>query len=132
MAPALRPLIFWLALSAALFFASGVTDGVYPGGRAWPPAPGNGAPWIAYPFGVIELLLAALIVRGRDWAFFAAVGIAAFFIVERPLAPLIVNYTTLAGYAVHFLTGVAQVFTMFTALRVFRILRGYLESAASG
>jgi len=114
-----------------LFFVGGLLDGVYPGGRAWPPEAGNGAPWIAYAFGVMELLLAALIARGRDWAFFIAIGISAFFILERPLAPLMVNYTTLPGYLVHFLTAVAQVLTMFSALRVFRLLRSYLESPSS-
>ncbi len=132
MAPTIRPVVFWMVLSAGLFFVGGVLDGVYPGGRAWPPEAGNGAPWIAYASGVVELLLAGLIIRGRDWAFFAAIGIAAFFVLERPLAPLMLTYTTAPGYAVHFLTAIAQVFTMFSALRVFRLLRGYLERAMTG
>lgn len=132
MAPTIRPVAFWMILSALLFFAGGVADEVFPGGRNWPPSPGSGAPWIAYAFGWMELALAGLIIRGRDWAFFAAIGVSAFFILERPLGPLMVTYTSVEGYLVHFLTAVAQVFTMFALLRVFRLLRGYLESVSAG
>jgi hypothetical protein len=113
--------------SAVLFLVSGLIDGVYPGGRNWPPSAGAGAPWIAYAFGAMEFFLALLIVRGRDWAFFATIGICAFFVLERPLGALAVPYTSAEGYAVHFATAVTQVCTMFAAIRVFRLLRGYLE-----
>lgn len=132
MAPTIRPVIFWMVLSAVLFFAGGVVDGVYPGGANWSLEPGNGAPWIAYAFAIVELLLAALIIRGSDLAFFLAFGVATFFILERPITPLMVPYTTPVGYAVHLVTAVVQVLTMFSALRVFRLLRGYLESATTG
>jgi hypothetical protein len=130
MAPAVRPVVRWMLLSALLFLATGIVDGVYPGGRNWPPSPWGGAPWIAYAFGAVELLLAILVAKGRDWAFFAAIGISAFFALERPLGPLMVQYTSVEGYALHFMTGVAQLLTMFAAMRVFRTLHQYLEPVA--
>ena len=50
-----------MLLAAALFFAAGVLDGVYPGGERWIGA--GGTVFLTYVFGLVNLVVAISIWR---------------------------------------------------------------------
>lgn len=112
MARAMRPAVVLIALASILFLVAGGLD-------AWHGAP-DYASIESYGFGVVNLVVAVLIARGNERILALRMGLAAFFVVERPVTALIFP-TPLDAVAVHFVTAVVELVILVSTLRVWHL-----------
>lgn len=119
MAGALRPAVVLIVLASLLFLLAGALDAL------------QGAPDYAtaesYVFGVVNLVVAVLIARGNERTLALRMGLAAFFVVERPVTAILLP-TPADAVAVHLVTAVVEAVIFLSTLRVWRL--GHSVSAA--
>lgn len=112
MARALRPAVILIALASILFLLAGGLD-------AWHRAPDYAA-LESYAFGVVNLVVAVAIARGNERVLALRMGLAAFFVVERPVTALVFP-TPLDAVTVHFVTAVVELVILLSTLRVWHL-----------
>lgn len=112
MAGAMRPAVVLIALASILFLVAGGLD-------AWYGSP-DYASIESYAFGIVNLVVAVLIARGNERILALRMGLAAFFVVERPVTALVFP-TPLDAVAVHFVTAVVELVILVSTLRVWHL-----------
>ncbi|MDE3113312.1 MAG: hypothetical protein KGN00_03235 [Chloroflexota bacterium] len=112
MAGALRPAVILIALASILFLLAGGLD-------AWHGAP-DYASIESYLFGVVNLVVAVAIARGNERILALRMGLAAFFVVERPVTALVFP-TPLDAAAVHVVTAVVELVILLSTLRIWHL-----------
>lgn len=119
MAGALRPAVVLIVLASLLFLLAGALDVL------------QGAPDYAsiesYVLGAVNLIVAVLIARGNERILALRMGLAAFFVVERPVTAVVLP-TPIDAVAVHMVTAVVEAVIFLSTLRVWRL--GHSVSAA--
>lgn len=108
-----------MALAAVLFFAAGILDGVYPGGREWITEGGVG--YLSYVFGAINVAVAVWIWRGSEQGLLLRIVLAAFFFFERVLSAFAFGERSAESVAVHLLTALVELVILLGALQVWRL-----------
>ena len=86
MARALRPAVLLILVASLLFLVDGYLDGIYPGGPNWSFDAYSGLGWTSYLFAFVNAVVAFLIARGSERMLALRIGLAAFFIFERPVS----------------------------------------------
>lgn len=117
-AGALRPVVLLMLVASLLFLAAGVLDGVYPGGAAWSL---SDLAIVSYAFAFVNTLVAVLVARGSERSLALRMGLALFFVVERPVSAFLVSDKSTASIAVHLATAVVELVVLATAIRVWRL-----------
>jgi hypothetical protein len=112
MAVALRPAVVLIAVASLLFLVAGWLD---QSGEADLPAIES------YVFGAINLLVAVLIARGNERILALRIGLAAFFMFERPVTAVAFGEKPLVSIAVHFLTAVVEAIILVSTMRLWRL-----------
>ncbi len=112
MAGAIRPAVILIALASILFLLAGGLD-------AWHHAP-DYASYESYAFGIVNLLVAVAIARGNERTLAFRMGLAAFFVVERPVTALAFP-TPLDAVVVHFVTAVVELVILLSTLRIWHL-----------
>lgn len=120
MAGALRPVVLLMLLASVLFVATGMIDGVYPGGAAWSPGDLAG---LSYLFALVNTLVAILVWRGSEKSLALRMGLSLFFVVERPLSAFFVGPKSTPSIAIHLATAAAELVILASAFRVWRLGR---------
>ena len=125
MAGALRPVVLLMLLASVLFVAAGVFDGVYPGGGAW--LTGTVADFSAasYVFAVINTVVAVLVARGSERSLIARVGLAAFFVFERPFSAIVLGPKSTPSIVAHLVTAIVELVILLSALKVWQLGRSF-------
>lgn len=118
MARALRPVVVLMLVASALFVAAGLLDGVYPGGRTWPPFD---LAAISYLFAVVNTFVAILVARGSEKSLALRMALSLFFVFERPASALLVSGKSTPSIAVHLLTALVELVILASAIRVWRL-----------
>lgn len=118
MARALRPVVVLMLLASALFVAAGLLDGVYPGGRTWPP---TDLAAISYLFAFVNTFVAVLVARGSERSLALRMGLSLFFVFERPASALLVSGKSTPSITVHLLTALVELVILASAIRVWRL-----------
>lgn len=130
MALALRPAVLLIALASLLFLLAGALDTL----SGCSPAGALGCNDIryaaieSYAFGVVNLLVAVLIARGNERILAARIGLAAFFVVERPVSAFALGSQAVDVVAVHLLTALVEAVILVSTLRIWRL--GHSVSAS--
>jgi hypothetical protein len=119
MAGALRPAVVLIVLASLMFLLAGALD-------AFEGAPGY-ASIESYALGAINLIVALLIARGNERMLALRMGLAAFFVVERPASAVILPTPTDA-VAVHIVTAIVEAVIFISTVRLWRL--GHSVSAA--
>jgi hypothetical protein len=124
-AGAVRPVVLLMLLASLLFVLAGVLDGVYPGGSTW--LTGTGADFAAasYLFAVINTVVAVLVARGSERSLMARVGLAAFFVFERPFSAIVLGPKSGPSIAAHLVTAIVELIILLSALRVWQLGRSF-------
>ncbi len=112
MAGAVRPAVILIALASILFLLAGGLD-------AWHGAP-DYASIESYVFGVVNLVVAVAIARGNERILALRMGLAAFFVVERPVTALLFP-TPFDALAVHFVTAIVEFVILLSTLRIWHL-----------
>ena len=119
MAGALRPAVVLIVLASLMFLLAGALDAL------------QGAPGYAstesYVLGAVNLVVALLIARGNERMLALRMGLAAFFVVERPASAVILPTPTDA-IAVHIVTAIVEAVIFISTVRLWRL--GHSVSAA--
>lgn len=113
MAVALRPAVLLIALASLLFLVAGALDTYH--GVA------GAAPIESYAFGALNLLVALLIARGNERMLALRIGLAAFFVVERPVSAVAFGDQPIDAVAVHLLTALIELVILISTLRLWRL-----------
>jgi hypothetical protein len=111
-AGALRPAVVLIVLASLMFLLAGALDAL------------QGAPGYAsaesYALGVVNLVVAVLIARGNERMLALRMGLAAFFVVERP-ASAVVLPTPTDAVAVHIVTAIVEAVIFISTVRLWRL-----------
>lgn len=127
MAIALRPAVLLIVLASLLFFAAGWLDSNSAAGQCTaeprPPectlvALSSIESWV---FGLLNLLVAALIARGNERTLALRIGLAAFFMVERPLTALTFGPKPMESVALHLVTAILEAVILVSTLRLWKL-----------
>ena len=113
MAVALRPAVLLIIIASLLFFSAGVLDttsGVIDASAI--------ESWV---FGAINLVVAVFIARGNERMLALRIGLAAFFMVERPVTAVAFGPKPIEGIALHMATAIVEAFILISTLRVWRL-----------
>jgi len=114
-----------MLLATALFVADGIVDGVYPDGPAWlGSSTYHGLGVLSYVFAALNLIIALSIAAGSERTLVARIGLAALFVVERPLTAFILGPKPDASVLIHLLTAFIEGVILVSALRVWRLGHG--------
>lgn len=113
MAVALRPAVLLIALASLLFLAAGALD-TYHGVESV-------ASVESYALGALNLLVALLIARGSERMLALRIGLAAFFVVERPVSAVAFSGQPLDAIAVHLLTALIELAILISTLRLWHL-----------
>jgi len=112
MAVALRPAVALIALASLLFIVTGWLD------SANALAVSSVESWI---FGAVNLLVALLIARGNERILALRIGLAAFFMVERPVTAVVLGPTPIESIALHLVTALVEAVIFVSTMRVWRL-----------
>lgn len=127
MALALRPAVLLIILASLLFFAAGWLDSNSAFGdcRLEPRPPectlvaiSSMESWV---FGAINLLVALLIARGNERILALRIGLAAFFMVERPVTAVAFGPKPVESIALHMATAILEAVILVSTLRLWRL-----------
>lgn len=113
MAVALRPAVLLIALASILFLVAGALD-TYHGIS-------DIASVESYALGAVNLLVAVLIARGSERTLALRIGLAAFFVVERPVSAVAFGAQPLDVVAVHLVTALIELVILISTLRLWRL-----------
>ncbi len=113
MAVALRPSVVLIVVASILFFAAGWLD----------TASGTIDVSVieSWVFGAVNLLVALLIARGNERILALRIGLAAFFMIERPVTAVAFGPKPMEAIAMHLATAVVEAFILVSTLRVWRL-----------
>ena len=117
-----REVFALMVLAAFFFFAAGALNGVYPGGPAWIDHAGGYA-WVMYLFGLLNLVVAALIWRGNERGLLTRMVLALVFIVVI-VGLLLISPLTPALTVIYAVTAFLEVIILVQSFRVWRLGRG--------
>lgn len=131
MAGALRPAVLLIVVASVLFLVDGYLDGVYPGGPGWGSDAYYGLGWTSYFFAVVNAFVAVLIARGSERTLALRIGLAAFFIFERPVSAVALGEKPIASLAIHMLTALVEVVILASTLRVWRLGHSFTDTDLS-
>jgi hypothetical protein len=127
-AGALRPVVVLMALATLLFLVDGWLDGAYPGGEGWLGGPAyHGLGVLAYLFAIVNAGFAAFIARGSERTLMVRIGLAAFFLFERPLTAFVLGPKPFASVAVHAATAIVELAILGGAIWLWRLGRSVDE-----
>lgn len=127
MAGALRPAVLLIVLASLLFIVTGLLDSssAFEGCRLEPTsapcqavAVSSLESWI---FGAVNLIVALLIARGHERILALRIGLAAFFMVERPVTAVALGPKPVESVALHFVTAVVEAVILATTMRIWRL-----------
>lgn len=131
MAGALRPAVLLIVLASLLFLATGwldLTPAALAACRGDPLAAEclgpAGSTLESWGFGLANLVVALLIARGSERMLALRIGLAAFFVVERPLTAFAFGHRSDASLALHLVTAVVELVVLVSTLRVWRLGHG--------
>lgn len=113
MAVALRPAVVLIVVASLLFFAAGYLDSA-----AGSTDVSTYASWV---FGAVNLFVALLIARGNERMLALRIGLAAFFMVERPVTAVAFGPKPIESVAMHMATAVLEAVILFSTLRLWRL-----------
>ncbi|MBI2323936.1 MAG: hypothetical protein HYY42_07265 [Chloroflexi bacterium] len=113
MAVALRPAVLLIVLASILFLAAGVLDTT--SGAV------DAAAIESWIFSAVNVLVAVFIARGNERILALRIGLAAFFMVERPLTAVAFGPKPIEGIALHMATAIVEAFILISTLRVWRL-----------
>ena len=125
MAGAVRPVVLLMLLASLLFILAGVLDGVYPGGSAWLTGTGADVAATSYLFAIVNTVVAILVARGSERGLVTRVGLAAFFVFERPFSAIVLGPKSGPSIAAHLVTATVELVILLSALRVWRLGRSF-------
>jgi hypothetical protein len=127
MAVALRPAVLLIAFASLLFFAAGWLDSnsAFETCKAAPRPPecdivalASIESWI---FGAMNLVVAVLIARGSERILALRIGLAAFFMVERPVTAVAFGPKPIESIGLHMATAVVEAVILVSTLRIWRL-----------
>jgi hypothetical protein len=134
MAVALRPAVLLIVFASVLFFAAGWLDS----NSAFeickePPRPAECdlvaiSSMESWLFGAINLLVAVFIARGNERILALRIGLAAFFMVERPVTAVAFGPKSLESIALHMGTAIVEAVILISTLRIWRLGHGVSQS----
>ena len=125
MAGAVRPVVLLMLLASFLFLLAGLLDGVYPGGSTWLTGTNADLAAASYLFAVVNTVVAILVARGSERSLVARVGLAAFFVFERPFSAIVLGPKSGASIATHLVTAIVELVILLSALRVWQLGRSF-------
>lgn len=131
MAGALRPAVLLILLASVLFVIDGYFDGVYPGGPHGSLEAYSGLGWTSYLFAVLNAVVAIAIARGSERMLALRIGLAAFFIFERPVSAIALGVKPLESLAVHVVTALVEAVILASTLRVWRLGHSFSDTDLS-
>lgn len=131
MARALRPAVLLILIASVLFLVDGYLDGIYPGGPAWSLESYSGIGWTSYLFAFLNAVVAILIARGSERMLALRIGLAAFFIFERPVSAVALGVKPVESLAVHLLTALVEAVILASTLRVWRLGHSFADTDLS-
>lgn len=113
MAVALRPAVLLIVLASMLFFAAGLLDSA------------SGVIELSaiesWTFGAINLLVALLIARGNERILALRIGLAAFFMVERPVTAVAFGPKSIEAISLHMAAAILEAVILISTLRLWRL-----------
>lgn len=127
MAVALRPAVLLIVVASLLFFAAGGLDtaAAFETCRTPPRPPdcdavalSSAESWI---FGALNLLVAVFIARGNERILALRIGLAAFFMVERPVTAVAFGPKPIESVVLHMATAALEAVILFSTLRIWRL-----------
>src|SRR5919198_4663444 len=110
-----------MLFASLLFVLAGVFDGVYPGGSAWLVTNGPDVAALSYVFAIINTVVAALVARGSKRSLVSRVGLAGFFVFERPFSAIVLGPKSTASLVTHLVTAIIELVILLSALRVWQL-----------
>lgn len=128
MASPLRPVVALISLASLLFLLDGWLDGAYPGGPAWVGGLYAGAAVLSYLFALVNAAVAILIARGSERTLQLRIGLAAFFLVERPLTAFALGAKPEASVALHLATAAVELVILVLSVSVWRLGRSVADA----
>lgn len=131
MAGALRPAVLLILFASVLFLVDGVLDGVYPGGPHGSIDAYSGLGWTSYLFAVANAAVAIAIARGSERMLALRIGLAAFFIFERPVSAIALGVKPIEAVAVHVLTALVEAVILASTMRVWRLGHSFTDTDMS-
>lgn len=131
MAGALRPAVLFILLASVLFVVDGYLDGVYPGGAHGSLESYSGLGWTSYLFAVANAIVAIAIARGSERMLALRIGLAAFFIFERPVSAVALGVKPIESIAVHGLTALVEAMILASTMRVWRLGHSFSDADMS-
>jgi hypothetical protein len=112
MAVASRPAVILIGVASVLFIVAGWLD--QSGGA-------DVAAIESYVFGAVNLLVAVLIARGNERILALRIGLAAFFMFERPVTAVAFGEKPLVSIAVHLVTALVEGVILVSTMRLWRL-----------
>lgn len=131
MAGALRPAVLLILLASVLFLVDGYLDGVYPGGPHGSLDAYSGLGWTSYLFAFANAIVALAIARGSEKMLALRIGLAAFFIFERPVSAVALGVKPIESIAVHVLTALVEAAILASTMRVWRLGHSFSDTDMS-
>jgi hypothetical protein len=131
LAGALRPAVLLILVASILFLVDGYFDGVYPGGPHGSLESYSGLGWTSYLFAFANAIVAIAIARGSERMLALRIGLAAFFIFERPVSAIALGVKPLESIAVHVLTALVEAIILASTMRVWRLGHSFTETDMS-
>ena len=131
MARALRPAVLLILVASLLFLVDGYLDGIYPGGPNWSFDAYSGLGWTSYLFAFVNAVVAFLIARGSERMLALRIGLAAFFIFERPVSAVALGGKPIESIVVHLVTALLEAVILASTLRVWRLGHSYSQTDLS-
>lgn len=131
MAGALRPAVVLILLASVLFVVDGYLDGVYPGGPHGSIDAYSGLGWTSYLFAIANAIVAIAIARGSERMLALRIGLAAFFIFERPVSAIALGVKPIESIAVHVLTALVEAIILASTMRVWRLGHSFSDTDMS-
>jgi hypothetical protein len=130
-AGALRPAVLLICLASVLFLLAGYLDGVYPGGPHGSFDAYSGLGWTSYLFAFANAIVAIAIARGSERMLALRIGLAAFFIFERPVSAIALGVKPIESIAVHVLTALVEAVILASTMRVWRLGHSFSDTDMS-
>src|SRR5204862_186590 len=110
-----------MLFASILFLLAGVLDGAYPGGPSWFTGTAADFSILSYLFAFVNTVVALFVARGSERSLVARIGLAGFFVLERPLSAFIFGEKPIASVGTHLLTAAVELIILISAVRVWRL-----------
>lgn len=120
MAVALRPAVILIALASLLFLLAGWLDAAA--------GISQYSSFESYLFGAINMLVAISIARGNERILALRIGLAAFFMFERPVTAVAFGPKPLPSIGVHLVTALVEAVILAQTMRVWRLGHSVTQS----